>query len=351
MTDELAPAALGAFRDVFAGEIVTPGDPDYDAARVVWNGMIDRRPALVVRPTSTEDVVAAVRLAREQSLLVAVRGGGHSIPGHSTCDSGIVIDMQRLRGAEVDPSARTARVRGGALLGELDQAAQEFDLACPVGVVAHTGVAGLTLGGGMGRLQRKLGLTIDNLLAVELVTADGRLVRASEEENADLFWGLRGAGANFGIATAFEFRLHPVGPAVTHGLVLHPIDRARELAALFRELAESAPDEVTATFGLGLAVPADEYPPEVAGRPVVSDQRAPLRAARAGRARSRADSPLRPSGPRHVCPDHVPRSAARQRRADGVGPPLLHAQRLHPLPARRARRPVRRTRRAGAGRR
>ena len=269
MTEELAPAALGAFRDVFAGEIVTPGDPGYDAARVVWNGMIDRRPALVVRPLSTADVVAAVRLAREQSLLVAVRGGGHSIPGHGTCDGGIVIDLQRLRGAEVDPGARTARVHGGALLGELDQAAQAFDLACPVGVVAHTGVAGLTLGGGMGRLQRKLGLTIDNLLAVELVTADGRLVRASEEENAELFWGLRGAGANFGITTAFEFRLHPVGPPVTYGHVLHPIDRALELAALFRELAESAPDEVTATFGLGLAVPADEYPPEVAGGPVV----------------------------------------------------------------------------------
>ena len=198
------------FDETFAGEIVRRGDPGYDAARIVWNGMIDRYPALVVRPTSAADVVEAIRYAREEELPIAVRSGGHSIPGFSTCDDGIVIDLSHMNGVQVDAAERTAWVNGGALLGELDQAAQAVGLVCPVGVVSHTGVAGLTLGGGMGRLQRKHGLTIDNLLSVELVTADGRLVRASDEENADLFWGLRGAGANFGIATAFRFRLHPL---------------------------------------------------------------------------------------------------------------------------------------------
>ncbi|HEU4942435.1 MAG TPA: FAD-dependent oxidoreductase, partial [Gaiellaceae bacterium] len=187
--------------DAFAGEVIRPGDPDYDAARAVWNGMVDKRPALVVRPTGADDVVEALRFAREQDLVVAVRCGGHSIPGLSTCDDGILVDLSRMRGATVDPERRTAVCGGGALLAELDDAAQAFGLVCPVGVVSHTGVAGLTLGGGMGRLQRRFGLTIDNLRVVELVTADGRLVRASEEQNPDLFWGLRGAGANFGIAT------------------------------------------------------------------------------------------------------------------------------------------------------
>ena len=258
----------GALPYGFAGEVVRPGDPGYDAARRVWNGMIDRRPALIVRPTSTDDVVAAVRFARERELVVAVRGGGHSIPGLSTCDDGIVIDLSRMRGARVDPHAGTARVGGGALLGELDDAAQQQGLVCPVGVVSHTGVGGLTLGGGMGRLQRRFGLTIDNLLAVELVTADGRLVRASEDEQPDLFWGMRGAGANFGIVTAFEFRLHPFEGTVTHGAVIHPVERAQALAERYRELVETGPDTVWASFGVGLALPAEEYPPEVAGRPM-----------------------------------------------------------------------------------
>ena len=236
----------------FAGEIVRPDDPGYDAARAVWNSMIDRRPALIVRPTGNDDVVAALRFAREQDLIVAVRCGGHSIPGFSTCDDGIVIDLSRMRGADVDPERRIARVRGGSLLAELDDAAQAHGLVCPVGVVSHTGVAGLTLGGGMGRLQRKLGLTIDNLLAVELVTADGRVVRASEDENPELFWGMRGAGANFGIVTSFEFRLHPFEGQVTHGTVTHPIERAEELAERFRELVEEGPDELWTSFGMAL---------------------------------------------------------------------------------------------------
>ena len=241
------------FDETFAGEIVRRGDPGYDAARIVWNGMIDRYPALVVRPTSAGDVVEAIRFAREEELTVAVRSGGHSIPGFSTCDDGIVIDLSRMNGVQVDAAEHTAWVNGGALLGELDAEAQAAGLVCPVGVVSHTGVAGLTLGGGMGRLQRKHGLTIDNLLSVELVTADGRIVRASGEENPDLFWGLRGAGANFGIATAFRFRLHPLDHRITYGTVTHPIERAGELAAVYRELLETGPDELWASFGLGVS--------------------------------------------------------------------------------------------------
>jgi hypothetical protein len=240
---------LSSFRETFAGEIVLPDDAGYDDARAVWNGMADRRPALVVRPTDVDDVVSSVRFAREEGFLVAVRCGGHSIPGLSTCDDGIVIDLSRIRSVEVDPERRTARISGGSQLGDLDAAAQEHGLVCPVGVVSHTGVAGLTLGGGMGRLQRKHGLTIDNLVSVELVTADGHVVRASEDEHPELFWGLRGAGPNFGIVTSFEFRLHPLDHPITYGTVVHPLDRARELAGLWRDLAENGPDELFLSFG------------------------------------------------------------------------------------------------------
>lgn len=238
------------FAEVFSGQIIRRDDPEYDLARVVWNGMIDRYPELVVRPASADDVAAAVRFAREEGFPIAVRSGGHSIPGLSTCDDGIVIDLSRMNGARVDAAERTAWVNGGALLGELDREAQAVGLVCPVGVVSHTGVAGLTLGGGMGRLQRKHGLTIDNLIGVELVTADGRHVRASEAENEDLFWGMRGAGSNFGIVTAFRFRLHPLAWPVTHGALVHPIERATDLAARVVELVAQGPDELWASFGL-----------------------------------------------------------------------------------------------------
>jgi FAD/FMN-containing dehydrogenase len=247
------PGDLDKLTSGFTGELVRPDDPGYDAARAVWNSMIDRRPALIVRPTDTDDVVTALRFARERGLLVAVRCGGHSIPGFSTCDDGIVIDLSRIRGAEIDPERRIAHVRGGSLLAELDGAAQAHGLVCPVGVVSHTGVAGLTLGGGMGRLQRKLGLTIDSLRAVELVTADGRVVRASENDNPELFWGLRGAGANFGIVTSFEFLLHPLAGPVTHGSVVHPIERAEELAERYGELVVEGPDELWASYGIAVA--------------------------------------------------------------------------------------------------
>jgi FAD/FMN-containing dehydrogenase len=260
---------LDRFRAGFAGDVVLPSDADYDAARAVWNGVVDRHPALVVRPTGAADVASAVRFARDQDLVVAVRSGGHSIAGLSTCDDGIVIDLSRMRGARVNAQARTARANGGALLAELDRAAQDAGLVCPVGVVGHTGVAGLTLGGGMGRLQRKLGLTIDSLHAVELVTADGQLVRASEQENPELFWGMRGAGPNFGIVTSFDFRLHPFDGGVTHGWVLHPVERLPQVAALFRELAASGPADLTASILLSRA-DRESGPPEVAGRPFVA---------------------------------------------------------------------------------
>ena len=240
---------LSSLRTTFTGEIILPSERGYDEARAVWNKMFDRRPAIVVRPRDVDDVTAALRFARVEELLVAVRCGGHSIPGLSTCDDGIVIDLSAMRGATVDPERRTARVNGGALLAELDEVAQAHGLVCPVGVVSHTGVAGLTLGGGMGRLQRKFGLTIDNLVSVELVTADGRHVRASEDEHPELFWGMRGAGPNFGIVTAFEYRLHPLDHAITFGTVTHPLERARDLAGLFRELAESGPDELFLSYG------------------------------------------------------------------------------------------------------
>jgi FAD/FMN-containing dehydrogenase len=244
ITPSLDAASLGKLRKDFRGRVILPGDREYDSSRVVWNAIADRHPALIARCTRIDDVMAAVRFAREHDLVIAVRGGGHSVAGFSTCDGGMVIDLSAMRGVKVDPAKRTARVEGGALLEQLDRAAQEYGLACPVGVVGHTGVAGLTLGGGMGRLQRKHGFTIDNLLSVDLVTADGVLRHVSDEDDPELFWGLRGAGANFGVATAFEFRLHPIGPNVTIAVVVFPIERARDAAALYRDLSQSAPNHM-----------------------------------------------------------------------------------------------------------
>src|SRR5947207_2482044 len=246
-------ASLGKLRDDFRGQLILPGDAGYDRSRAVWNAVADRHPAIVPRCTRVEDVVAAVRFARASGLVIAVRGGGHSVAGFSTCDGGIVIDLSGMREVRVDPTKRTARVEGGALLEQLDKAAQEYGLACPVGVVGHTGVAGLTLGGGMGRLERKHGYTIDNLISVDLVTADGDVRHVSEEDDPELFWGLRGAGANFGIATMFDFRLHPIGPNVTTAAVVFRIERAREAAALYRALSRSAPAHMHLGFGLATA--------------------------------------------------------------------------------------------------
>jgi FAD/FMN-containing dehydrogenase len=264
----LDPSAVASLRDALAGEIVEPSDPQYDAARIVWNGMIDRRPALVARCARSADIVSAIRFAQEQDLRVAVRSGGHSVAGFSTCDGGIVIDLSLMRGARVDPEGRVARVNGGALLGELDHEAQSFGLACPVGVVSHTGVAGLTLGGGMGRLQRRYGFTVDNLLSVDLVTADGQLIVVSEEENAELFWGIRGAGANFGVVTSFKFKLHPVEPIVSQWSAVYPVDRASEIGARFDEFQMEGPDVVMPTLAFRTVGPQDPWP-DLIGQPVV----------------------------------------------------------------------------------
>jgi FAD/FMN-containing dehydrogenase len=269
-SNALSPTRLAAFRDRFDGQIVLPADPGYESARAVWNGMIDRHPAIIARPASAAAVVEALRFGREEDLSIAVRSGGHSLPGHSTCDDGIIIDLSLLRGATVDPQRRIARVNGGALLGELDDAAQAHGLACNSGTVSHTGVAGLTLGGGMGRLQRKLGLTIDALRAVELVTADGHMVRTSDREHPDLFWGLRGAGANFGIVTAFEFELWPIGPTITRGLLTYPGERARDVMAAFTDTMAQAPDELMASVVIGRATADRGLPESLVGTPVLT---------------------------------------------------------------------------------
>lgn len=266
----LHAARLAAFRDRFDGQVVLPADPGYEGARAVWNGMIDRHPAIVARPASTTAVVEALRFGRDEDLPIAVRSGGHSLPGHSTCDDGIVIDLGLMRGTTVDPQRRIARVNGGALLAELDDAAQAHGLACNSGTVSHTGVAGLTLGGGMGRLQRKLGLTVDALRSVELITADGRLIRASEDEHPDLFWGLRGAGANFGIVTAFELELWPIGPIITRGLLTYPGERARAVMAAFGDTMARAPDELMASVIIGRATEDRDLPDALFGTPVLT---------------------------------------------------------------------------------
>jgi FAD/FMN-containing dehydrogenase len=272
MVDAVAsvtPAQIAEFREGFAGEVVLPGDPGYDDARRVWSALFDRHPAMVARPTSVFDVIAAVRFARERDLDLTVRGGGHSAAGHSTCDGGLVVDLSAMRGVTVDAERRTARANGGALLSELDAAGQAHGLVCPVGVIGHTGVGGLTLGGGMGRLQRKFGLTIDNLRAVELVTADGEAVRASESEHPDLFWAIRGAGANFGVVTAFEFGLQPFDGTLIRAIRMYDAKHAHEVWENARAFAESAPDEVSFTFGMGRAEPPGDYPEALAGRPMV----------------------------------------------------------------------------------
>jgi FAD/FMN-containing dehydrogenase len=273
MTLPLSPtptrAQLDAFRRSFAGEVITPDAAGYDDARRVWNAMFDRRPAMVVRPLNVDDVVAAVRFGRERDLEIAVRGGGHSAVGHSTTDGGLVIDLGRMNEVTVDPARRLARTGGGALLGKLDIAAQEYGLVCPVGVVGHTGVAGLTLGGGVGRLQRRFGLTIDSLRAVELVTADGRVLRASADEEPELFWGLRGAGANFGVTTSLELDLHPFSGTLHRGVHVHSAADIQEVWPIFREFMTAAPDTIAAIFTIALAEPAANYPDSIAGRPIV----------------------------------------------------------------------------------
>jgi FAD/FMN-containing dehydrogenase len=260
---------LALLDSTFTGELIRPDDPGYDEARSLFNGAIDKRPALIARCASTADVQAALAHARENDLTVAVRGGGHSTAGHSSCDDGIVIDVGPMKKAEIDVEGRTGRFGAGLNWGEFDAATQEHGLAVTGGRVTHTGIAGLTLGSGSGWLERMFGPTCANLISAEVVTADGRVVRASADENADLLWGLRGGGGNFGVVTEFEFRLHPVGPIVYAGMILHPRSAAKELARFYRDFMEQAPDEVGGGLAMLTAPPEEFIPEEARGKPAV----------------------------------------------------------------------------------
>lgn len=263
-------AAVEGFRQSFRGELLRPGDAGYDEARKIWNGGIDRRPSLIARCTETTDVTEAVRFARERGLPASVRCGGHAVAGHAVCDGGLLIDLSRMTGVRVDPVTRTARAQGGCLQRQLDRETQAFGLAVTGGIVSHTGIGGLTLGGGIGWLMRTLGLAVDNLRSCDVVTADGEFLVASEDENSDLFWGLRGGGGNFGIVTSFEYALHPVGPTVLAGLILHPMDDALEVLRFFRDFVAEAPDEVGVIATLRLAPALPVIPEHMHGKPIVA---------------------------------------------------------------------------------
>ena len=242
--------AVEELRKGLRGPLLQPGDAGYDAARTIDNAMIDRRPALIARCAGVADVLTAVRFARQHKVLVSVRAGGHNVAGNAVCDGGLMIDVSGMKGIQVDPGARTVRAQAGVTWGDLDAETQAFGLATTGGVISTTGIAGLTLGGGVGWLNGRFGLACDNLISADVVTAEGQLVRASEQENADLFWGLRGGGGNFGIVTSFEFRLHPVGPTLLSGPVFHPAARARDVLRFYREFSASEPDELTTYAGL-----------------------------------------------------------------------------------------------------
>ena len=253
-----------------AGRLLRPGDEGWDDALLIWNAMAANVPALVLQPTSAHDVAAAVGFARDHGLLLSIKGGGHNIAGTALADGGLTLDMSRLRGIVVDPAARTATVQAGCLLGEVDRETQRHGLAVPLGFISEVGVAGLTLGGGLGYLTRRFGWTVDNLLEVEVVTADGRVRRASRDQEPELFWGIRGAGANLGVVTRFTYRLHPVGPSVYGGLIAWPFERAEEVMAAYRTITSRAPRELTVFLVLLKAPPAPFVPPAWQGRRIVA---------------------------------------------------------------------------------
>ena len=253
----------------FRGSVVRPDSPDYDLHRKIWNGSFDRHPAVIVRCAGVSDVIAAVKFGRATGLPVAVRSGGHSFPGLSVADDALMIDLSPMKGVRVDPETRTARVQAGVLLGELDRETQAFGLAVPSGIVTHTGVAGLTLGGGIGWIMRKHGLSVDQLVSVDLVTAEGEFVKASADENADLFWGLKGGGGNFGIVTEFEFRCVPLGTQVLAGPIIWPMEQSGEVLRFYREWVGDAPDELMTIVIHRKAPPLPIMPDELHGKPVV----------------------------------------------------------------------------------
>jgi FAD/FMN-containing dehydrogenase len=254
----------------FAGELIQSNDTRYETARQIWNGHVQRRPALVARCRGVADVMAVVRFCREHDLPASVRGGGHAVAGHAICDGGVVIDLSAMTGSRVDPLARTIQVQGGCLNAHLDREGQAFGLAATGGIVSHTGIGGLTLGGGLGHLMRKFGLAIDGLRSCDVVTADGDFVVASEQEHPELFWALRGGGGNFGIVTSFTFELHPLGPIVLAGMVAWAMDEAPEILRLLREYMAEAPDEVGMMANLRLAPSLPVVPEDLWGKPIVA---------------------------------------------------------------------------------
>lgn len=268
-TTSLDEELIGNLKARIHGDVCLPGDSGYEQARSIWNGMIDRHPGLVVRCKGTVDVIEAVNFARDNDLLLSVRGGGHNVSGSAVSDGGLMIDLSLMRGIHVDPEQRTARVQPGINWGDLDRETQLFGLVAPGGIVSDTGVAGLTVGGGFGWLSRKYGLTSDNLLSADVVTADGRLLKASATENPDLFWGIRGGGGNFGIVTSFEFQLHPVGPQVMGGLIIYPFEDAPEVIEFYREFTATTPDELGTLLVLRSAPPAPFIPEHLHGQPIV----------------------------------------------------------------------------------
>jgi FAD/FMN-containing dehydrogenase len=270
VTQTVSAEALRSLASALQGYVIIDGHDEYDSARRIWNGMIDRRPAVIVRCADVRDVVTAVRFAREHDLVVAVRGGGHSVAGLSTCDGGIVIDLSAMRGITVDYPRRLAKAEPGVLWGELDRAAQYFGLAASGGVVSHTGIAGLTLGGGFGWLARKYGLACDNLTSAEVVTASGNVVTASAEQNPELFWGLRGGGGNFGIVTSFEYRLHPVGPLVMAGSLYWTLDHASEVYGFYRNWTAGLSDDLATGIGIWRAPDEHFIPDDLRGVPMLS---------------------------------------------------------------------------------
>jgi len=261
--------AIDALSTALQGQLLFPGSADYETARTIWNAMIDRKPAAIARCATADAVAAAVRFATTHELLFSVRGGGHNIAGNAVCDGGLMIDLSTMKTVEVNPQARTARVGPGATLGDVDAATQAHGLATPTGINSTTGIAGLTLGGGFGWLSRSLGLTIDNLISADVVTAAGAKVTASATEHADLFWAIRGGGGNFGVVTSFEFRLHPIGPEVLSGLVIHPLDAARDVLRFYREFVKTAPDEFACWFVMRQAPPLPFLAPEWHGKEVL----------------------------------------------------------------------------------
>ncbi len=261
--------AIEGLKKTIQGRVVVPGDADYGEARKVWNAMIDRRPAVIVECADSDDVAPAIQFARREGFDISIRGAGHNIAGNAVCEGGLMIDLSKMTGVRVDADKRRAHVQPGATLAHFDEAVQRHGLATPVGINSTTGIAGLTLGGGFGWLTRKYGLTVDNLVSAEMITAEGKKLRAGPDENADLFWAIRGGGGNFGVVTDFEFKLHRVGPEILAGLLVFPLQQAKQVLTRYREFVESAPEELSVWAVLRLAPPLPFLPPEVHGKEVL----------------------------------------------------------------------------------